>query len=372
MKRLLTATTIIALIAVTSCKDQEVAPDANIGAFKGTQSPGDVWDWELNYDENTFVTVWDFGTFENTSDDITISGDFEVLPSGFLQFTINGVSPSTPEIPADGSAFFYALHLPNMTMIIKPEGSIKGDIISAVAAGDCADVPGEYNYFVLAPGNGDKYDPITEEAYGRVTFLDVGNGASSINGDKFSLDCANGGPCTVNSGINDSPNALCNENGTVEVISNNEVMARGQFTSSGAMMLDYGMGNGGILAFDKSKSFDFQQLEGETFTGLVYLPANQNNKSEPVKITFASSGNALLGTASVINDVTTGEISNESVSIRYDSNDQGIWLGEITHNGNISTFFASSLLESDGKKMMIISSTDTEEKPFILVAVADN
>ncbi len=360
----------------TACKDDAsndpVDPSAGISTFKGTQSPGDVWDWTLNSNDNTFTCVWDHGSFDDESDDITVQGTYTVLPSGFLECTINGVAPSTPDIPADGTAWFYAMHLPDMAMVIKPEGSIKGDIIAAVAAGDCSDVVGDYNYFNIAPGNGEKYDPNTEEAYGRATFLDNGDGTYEIHGDKYSLDCANGGPCTVDTGIQDSPAAVCTENGAIVISSSGSTVTEGQFTKSGVMMLDKGEGNGGVLALSKANAFEFDDLDGLEFVGLAYLPANNDNKTVPVHLSFEDDGQTIIGTGTKIENINTGALeADESVSMRFDSNDQGLMLGQMTHGDGKSTYFVASFLSSEGKKIIVLSSTSSPDNdPFILVVAS--
>ena len=121
--------------------------------YKGTQSPGDVWTWNLDKEQKHMTASWDHGTFDNSADDVSIEGTFETLPSGFLKVTITKATPVTDEIKTDGTAWFYALEIPGMALVVKPEGSIKGDIIAMVSQGECADIPGTYNYIISAPGN---------------------------------------------------------------------------------------------------------------------------------------------------------------------------------------------------------------------------
>jgi hypothetical protein len=134
--------------------------------YKGTQAPGDVWVWALDKEQGHMTASWDHGTFDDVTDDISIEGTFTTLPSGFLKVTITAAEPVSEEIPTDGTAWFYAMEVPGMAMVIKPEGSIKGDIIAMVPQGDCADIPGKYNYIISAPGDQSDFDPITQEAFG--------------------------------------------------------------------------------------------------------------------------------------------------------------------------------------------------------------
>lgn len=367
-KTIHTLSTLLLAFAMSCGSDSDVnKAEANITHFKGTQSPGDVWDWALNHDENTFSTVWDYGTFDDETDDITIEGTFTTLGSGYLKATITEVTPPNADIPDDGSAWFYAMHLPNVAMIVKPEGSIKGDMISTVAAGDCADVIGEYNYIMIAPGNGEVYDPYTEEAYGVAVFIEDGDGFG-IHGDKYSLDCANGGPCTVNTGITGLPTAECAENGTISISSDeNETLIEGQFTGAGVMMLDLGLGNGGVLAAKRNTAFTLADLDNEEFIGFAYLPANNNDKTVPVNLTWSNDG---TGVGKAMTNITTGELASDGVVFEVTGISNGLANGTLTHADESVTTFVAAMIESEGSKIIIGSSFDQDGNAFILVLVS--
>lgn len=359
-----------------ACNDDEStetspSADPNISHYKGTQAPGDVWDWTLDYNDMSFSTTWDHGTFDDTSDDISVEGTFIALPSGYLKCTINKSTPANGDIPEDGSAYFYAMNLPNMTMIIKPEGSIKGDLIAAVASGACEDVPGDYNYIMVAPGNLEDYDPVTEEAYGVASFVDNGNGFA-ISGQGYSLDCANEGICTSNSSIQGLPVAECQDNGAITITSEGETSIEGQFTGAGVMMIDRGEGNGGVLAVQQSAAYEFNDLVDANMVGFAYMPANQDEKIVPVHLVFKDEGDIILGYASKINDIITGELETENaVSIRVDALSNGLLDGDITHGNGLGTNFVAAMLESEGEKMLILSSTSPDGDPFIVVVVTN-
>ncbi|WP_422360524.1 hypothetical protein [Reichenbachiella sp.] len=365
---------ILALTIVFGCNDEEdtdINPtsDPNVSHYKGTQAPGDIWDWVLDYNHMTFSTTWDHGTFDDTSDDIAVEGTFITLPSGYLKCTINKSTPSNGDIPEDGSAYFFAMNLPNMTMIIKPEGSIKGDLIAAVATGECNDVPGDYNYIMVAPGNMEAYDPVTEEAYGVASFVDNGNGFA-ISGEGYSLDCANEGVCTSTSTIQGLPVAECQDNGAIKIMSDGATAIEGQFTGAGVMMIDRGEGNGGVLAVQQSGAYEFNDLVDADMVGFAYMPANEEETIVPVHLVFKDEGNVILGKASKINDIVTGELeAKEPVSIRVDAINNGLLDGDITHSDGLGTNFVAAMLESEGEKMLILSSTSTNGDPFILITV---
>jgi len=364
------------LLGFMSCDDGESemnTSDQNITTFKGTQSPGDVWDWTINHDEKTFTTIWDYGTFDDETDDLTISGSFEVLGSGYMKCTINDVAPNSAEVPEDGSAYFYAMHIPDMAMIVKPEGSIKGDLIACVAAGECADIPGDYNYIMTAPGKGSDYDPTQDEAYGVATFLPEENGTFGIHGDKYSLDCINEGICTVDGGITGLPAAECIENGAMTISSDGgDTQIEGQFTAAGVMMMDMGKGNGGVLAFEQSESYTIATLSNEEFVGFAYFPSaeEEDEKIIPVGLSFGNSGeNEVIATAAEMININTGELSSDLVTLTIDNVTKGLATGFIKYDDLTNANLAGTILESGGKKMLLISTTNDSGKSFILVLV---
>ena len=352
----------------TGCKDTNTPfPVKNKVVYKGTQSPGDVWTWELDKVSNTFSATWDYGTFDNTADDISVSGSYEELPSGYLKITLSSVTPSSLEVPTDGSAFFYALEIPNMVLILKPEGSIKGDIIALVAQGNCSDVAGTYHYFFTSPGNGNLYDSYTEEAFGQATFTDNG-GTFSIAGSKSSLDCLDGIHCTVTGPITGLPSAVCEMNGEIKISDPGGVtLSRGQFTQAGVFMLDMGPGNGGLFGLRSDASITVNDLKSTMFNGLAYLPANNIDKTVPVKLEFSALG---VGAGYAYTDIENNLVdAAQGVSITIDSITDGFVLGKIGHQSGGITSFAGSLLKSGTSKIMVLVSTTDEagNPPFILV-----
>jgi hypothetical protein len=278
--------------------------------YKGTQSPGDVWTWALDKEQGHMVASWDHGTFDDVTDDISIEGTFETLPSGFLKVTITNAEPASEEIPTDGTAWFYALEIPGMTMVIKPEGSIKGDIIAMVPQGECADIPGTYNYIISAPGSGSSYSPITEEAFGYLEVKEQGS-EFELSGYKWSLDCVNGGACTETGIINGIPMATCKGGGDVTITENGSTVASGQFTSGGTMMMDFGFGNGGAFALKANENATKDVLMNNTYIGVAYMPKNENDKTVPVKLSFIENDlGYMVGTGNPFSNIERKSVRN--------------------------------------------------------------
>ena len=357
--------TILGLWIAGCSSDEPTITTPNIQKFVGTQSPGDVWEWVLNYDDETLTMNWDYGTFDDPTDDIKIEGDFELLPSGYYKVVISKVTPATIEIPDDGSAFFYALEIPGTALVVKPEGSIKGDIIAMVAPGDCSALAGSYNYIITAPGDPLKFNSITDEAFGQVTMTGDGNSVT-VSGTKSSLDCLGEVNCTVSGPINGIPTATCLGNGAIEIVEDGKTSAIGQFTNAGVMMLDMGKGNGGVFGL-KQSNVTIADFSSKSFNGIGYFPTNENEQNKPISIEFEA-GTGVASGAEFTNIETGAVDSQEAVNLQIKEISNGLATGTIFFTDGHRDF-AAAVLNSGGKLIMVLTSSTNEEgyPPFILV-----
>ncbi|MDH7444451.1 hypothetical protein [Aquimarina sp. 2201CG14-23] len=355
------------LLGISCSNDENVSiePMIDISIYRGTQSPGDVWEWQFDNINNRIVAIWDQGTFDDTVDDIRIEGDFQRFSSGFIRVNIDTVTPSTPEIPDDGTAFFYALEVSEMALIVKPEGSIKGDAIALVAEGDCSMVSDSYNYIVTAPGNV-SFDPVTEEAYGSIEI----NSSGMISGMKQSLDCIVT-TCTVSGPINGFPEMNCIGNGQIEVKEGGITIAQGQFTNAGVMMMDFGLGEGGIYALKKDTAISFSDLENNVYNGIVYQPQSLSDKTLPVKLNFnKNTAGDIVGKGYLYTDIENDIVDlDESISILLDSITSGLITGRVVHGDSTETPFAAALIVNEDQQILVLSSTTNESgnPPFVLM-----
>jgi hypothetical protein len=385
MKKVCALVAMSVALSIGGCSDEnepakpnEPKPFVNLEVaefYKGTQSPGDVWTWALDKEQGHMIASWDYGTFDDTTDDISIEGTFQTLPSGFLKVTITKSEPVSEEIPTDGTAWFYAMEIPGMAMVVKPEGSIKGDIIAMVPQGDCADIPGTYNYVISAPGAQNAYNPLTEEAFG---YLEVTNSGSdfALSGYKWSLDCVNGGNCTETGVINGIPKATCQGSGDVVITDGGETVASGQFTGGGTMMMDFGYGNGGAFALKASETATKTSLLNNNYFGIAYMPANQNDKTVPVKLNFIKNelGN-MVGTGNPYTNVESGVVNNdEGAVVIVEDVVNGRVFGTMNFdNDNEVSSMAAALLVNGNDQILILTSYHEEDlNPFILILATKN
>ena len=362
-------TALIVVGIFSSCDNSELPNPVGdvIKYYKGTQSPGDVWEWEINETTGKMTASWDYGTFDNTDDDISIEGDVEKLSSGYLKVTITNVTPASEEIPTNGTAWFYAMELPNMALVIKPEGAIKGDIIAMVAQGDATQMAGDYNYIITAPGNGVEFDPNTEESLGAVTMTPSVDGFD-ISGNAWSLDCYTGA-CSYESEIGGVPTAVVEENGNFKIYDTEDqsTVASGQYTEAGILMVDFGYGNGGVFAL-RQNDLTMDVFNGNQFNGIAYFPTRSgNDKTVPVALEIGENG---MATGFAYSNIETNQFENESVvSIEFLGIDKGMVNGLIHHNDGTDTVLAGAVLSQGEKQILILSSTTSEEgnPPFVLI-----
>lgn len=383
MKKTCSFVVMVAGLIVGSCSTENenapapkpfVNPDV-AEVYKGTQSPGDVWIWALDKEQGHMTASWDYGTFDDTSDDISIEGTFETLPSGFLKVTITKAEPASEEIPTDGTAWFYAMEIPGMAMVIKPEGSIKGDIIAMVPEGDCASIPGTYNYIISAPGERSEYNSITQEAFGYLEITEQGS-ELALSGYKFSLDCVDGGACTETGIINGIPMAKCTGGGNVVITEDGNTVAEGQFTNAGAMMMDFGYGNGGVFALKTSAAATKQALNDNTYFGLAYMPKNNSDKTMAVKLSFFENdlGN-MIGTGHPFTDIENDLLDNEEGAVVIvEDVVNGRVFGTMNFDEDVDTSkMAAALLVNGNDQILILTSYDEEDlNPFMLILVKQN
>jgi hypothetical protein len=357
--------------------EQPVKPFVNpevAEVYKGTQSPGDVWSWSLDKEQDHMIASWDYGTFDDTSDDLAIEGTLEELPSGFLKVTITKVTPASADILTDGSAWFYALEIPGMAMIVKPEGSIKGDLIAMIPEGDCAAIPGTYNYVISAPGDRSSYNPITDEAFGTINMAENGSGFT-ISGYKFSLDCIDGA-CSESGVINGLPAASCTNGGEVVLTEAGETVAEGQFTNAGAMMMDFGYGNGGVFALKAAESATKGSLLDNTYTGIAYMPKNSNDQTIAVKVEFANNGlDNMVGVGNPFSDIENNLLNlEEGATVLVEDVVNGRVYGTMNFDEiQGGSQMAGALLVNGNDQILILSSYDEEsQNPFILILAKQN
>jgi hypothetical protein len=346
----------LTIIGCSGGDGEEKASDSR--SYLGTQAPGDVWKWQIDPDAETVTMHWDMGTFDDLTDDLTITGTYTRLPSGYLKVENLDSTPDHAEVPEDGTAWFYAVEIPNVALIVKPEGSIKGEIIALAAEGDCTSALGTFNYLHTANVAG--FDPVVEDAFGTATFSGTPD-AITLEGTKHSLDCLVDGPCTVSGSIQAPPTATC-EGGHLILKEGETTVAEGQITPAGVMALDFGFGNGGIFGFAQS-DISLGQITGRSYIGVVFTESD----SFPGRVDFTGGA---IGTASAFTSLENDTVdAAEAMSIEILAVADGHVTGNFIHGDESTTPFAGAAIVTDGVTLLTLLGTTSAEDGSPIVAL---
>ncbi|KAA1245656.1 hypothetical protein [Aquimarina sp. RZ0] len=184
------------------------------------------------------------------------------------------------------------------------------------------------------------------------------------------MDCIEGS-CSTSGIINGFPEIRCIDNAQIEIEEAGTTIAKGQFTNSGVMMMDFGLGEGGIFALKKDTTISLNDLENNVCNGIVYQPQSINDKTLPVKISFIkNTENSIEGTGYLYTNVENDEINlTENISIVPDAITSGLITGRIIHGDTSETPFVAAFIVNNDKQILVLSSTTNESgnPPFMLV-----
>ncbi len=333
---------------------------ATLRSYLGTQSPGDVWNFTIDITTSTWSAIWDHGTAGAPGDDITIGGNYSVLPSGFLKMVISSSMPVDPMFPTDGSAFFYGTEIPGLSLFAQPAGALTGSLINAVYESGCGSIFGNYNFAQIPPSGA--YDPQTERAYGTIQISGT-LGAITFNGMENSLDClAPMGPCT----INNQPfvitgSGTCDTSGTIEIKDGPTLVATAQLTPSNTFMMDFGAGNGGIYGGRQSAAVSLADLTGIPLKGFFDVP--ETNEQRATSIMFDASGQ---GTGTLYLDLETNTLDTENlVPVQVNSITNGLLEGFFVNMSGDTSQMAGSMVKNGSDVVLtLISFQDNDTPPL--------
>jgi len=241
-------------------------------SYLGTQAPGDVWSWDVS--GSTF-------TAQNQTLGFHYSGTKSVLQTGFLKLIIT--STDDPNVTVGQSA--YALEIPGTALVIKPAGADTKPPIVACSLG--SNPPGPQVSFNFVAIGSNTFNPVTDQAYGHVTFDVSGNDYSgtalrwAINGTQLA----------------DGPSDFTGDNGLMtEANGPLGVPATGAMTPSGVCAIDYGPGNGGVIGVKQpAANVDLAVLASKHFKGFLI----NAGKTQCVDVT--SNGDGTLHGAGYLN-----------------------------------------------------------------------
>jgi len=257
------------------CSDSGVNDNSSTRTYIGTQTPGDVWSWEL-------TTSGGSGTFTAVNETLgyEYSGTVSTLPNRFLELIVT--SSTEPGFTAPAEA--YALEYPDTVLLVKPAGS-GSDVIACVALGTCPTEDATYNWVDLLE---EDWDVTTDEAYG-VTTSSVSGSDFTFTHTKYDLYGTELGSPVTETGFSCS-------GGEITRAGDDLVIA---ITPSGVFVGDNGPGEGGIVGMQAPASnIDLSDvlLSGREYRGITF--EDGSSSSDPTKPIWArpdGSGNLIGG-----------------------------------------------------------------------------
>ncbi len=337
----------VASLTGSGCGQSDGFAGVQVRTYVGSQSPGDVITVQLNYAGGLFTFTSDNGTTGTTADDPQIGGNLELLSSGFLKLTVT--SAVNVSVATDGTAIAYAMEVPGLVLLVKPAGSGE-DIMALAYQGGCDSILSDYNWVQVAFGS-ESYNVNTSEAYGTAT-LSGTTSSITVSGNKFTMSGTDLGA------INPPGPGSCS-NGQIEFTSDS---INGFISAAGAMILDNGSGNGGIIAF-KQNSLTLADVGSRTYIGLFFEPNSDDIK--PVQLNFTS---ATSGTGALFDNVETGAVSStNSGTVTLSSISNGLLTASFTNTDGTTNMKGMVYQTADGTALVLIGADVGSTAPFVII-----
>ena len=315
------------------------ATEENVFTYGGTSSPGDLISWTVDRDNNTF--------FMQNMDSINggwIYGSVQSFPTGFLKFTVS--SSSFGDVPTNSQA--YALEVPGLVLFVHPINTDPGGtdttstdaphLMALAAVGNSCDTfPGEYNVAMVG------YYPGIPEA--DVMYADLTVSEPAVNSYALSLT-----PYQVSTqvaGTSDSGSLNCMGGSMFDVDPASNFF--GFISGSGALVIDLGSGQGGLIGF---KAGDISAAAAnKTYTG-IFSSYDEINGDEVAPVQASCNGFVCQGVP--MNNVETGEVDTiEAASVDLSGGfTNGLATGTVTDT-SAGTFNVIATAYETGSKTVI-------------------
>jgi hypothetical protein len=137
------------------------------------------------------------------------------------------------------------------------------------------------------------------------------------------------------------------------------------------MIMDFGYGNGGAFALRANENATKASLLNNTYFGIAYMPHNENDKTVPVKLSFADNGlGAMVGAGNPYTDIETGIIdTEEGATVLVENVVDGRVYGTMNFDEDVevSKMGAALLVNGDDQILILTSYSEGDENPFILI-----
>lgn len=264
--------------------------------YLGTQSPGDVWTWTLD-NNNNFSAV-------NMTLSNTYSGTYTTLSSGFLKLSVTVSSDPAVIATLDVPAIAYAFEVPGTALIVKPAGA-DSDVIVAAAQGTCPTADASYNWTVMPSAT---WDSTTDEAYGVSTSTVTGSNFDFVH-NLYQLDGTL--MATSSDAGSTCADGLITQTGDPLVVG---------LTPSGFLIGDNGPNEGGFMGMTAPAAdvdLSATALAGKEFRGVLFRNGSTGDDTTLIWGRPNATTGTILDGGTYINDDVEAGVENTEVTVTF-------------------------------------------------------
>jgi large repetitive protein len=317
-----------------------VTPSGTANSYFGSQSPGDIWLFEVNESATQFSA-----TDQTTG--VFYTGTFTALPNGFLATTVT--TSNDPNLPAGSTGFGVESPGVGATFAL---GGASDKPVALVAQGPCPTLTAATTVQLINLGKS-SYDAAQSESYASVTATQSGSNYN-LSYDSYLLD----GTLRASSGA--LPTGSCS-NGMITIP--NVPTGSGNVTvtalaDNGLYIIDLGVGQGSAVG---SQNFVAStNLNAELANNFLGVLFKRNSTPITTFVGFGpGSGTSISG--GQFTNMTTDPFSSHGTDVTLD-------LSSVDANG----FLQGTLTDSEGTHSPFVGMVSTNaSKVFIFGITTD-
>lgn len=338
--RVLVALAVISL-GLAACGGSDDGDDTdNELAARAYNGPGSKWDATLRPDGTFTITR----RLDATSPVImTVNGDYQELPSGFLHFVVS--SASGTDAPSAGDEA-YGLEVEGYALMLKPVDPTSDQVIPMVTSGSCPDTDVAANWVLVRKPSSDDATDAGRDFFGTFEY-EVATDTPSLP-SRYALDNS-----FTSQGAGTIPGTGSCADGLM-LVTDAEMF----LTASGGAIVHTNLTNPSessfIFALAQSPIAAIGNTDG-SYAGLLFDGgATSGDRIQPVALTCGSG----TCTGNIVTDVENNTLSAESVTVdlsgTVDALGDGLVTGTITSGsgtGNLACMVDTDA-NGSGRKIM--------------------
>lgn len=325
-------------LGLYACNSSDSDDDDIVNAYSG---PGSRWDVML-LDDNSFIITR--RPSANRKVNLTVSGDYERLDSGFLRFVVDDASGD--DAPSAGDEA-WGLEIAGYALMLRPVDASSDQIIPMINAGTCPDSDFDANWVIVKKANDADATANNRDFFGEFSF-DASADDPSLP-SRFALDnlFTPQGAGTIDGGSECDDGLMLVDDAEMYLTANGGAIVHTQISDPDDSSF--------IFALAQSAIADIDNTDGD-YAGILFdQSSGAGDRIQPVAVSCGAG----TCTGNIVTNVVTGATSAETVTITLnggvDTPIDGFVTGTITDNdgftGNLACMVDYDAL-GDGKKII--------------------